>query len=91
MLSLLVLYSCLQPTQFQSEISPRFGKDLYITEIYKRTIFISQCSFFSKEELVCVAMSVFIRTNFEPALFSFPAHIRPLSGLSQWLTITFAS
>ena len=42
-LDALVLYSYLQPTQCQSEISPRFGIDYYITEIYKRTLFISQC------------------------------------------------
>ena len=42
MLSPLVVYSCLQATQFQSEISTRFGTDLYITKIYKGTMFISQ-------------------------------------------------
>ena len=34
---------CLKRTQFQSEISPRFGIDLYFAEIYKRAILISQC------------------------------------------------
>ena len=40
-----VFYStCFKPTQFQSKICPRFGTNLYITEIYKRTILISHCN-----------------------------------------------
>ena len=43
-------------------ISPSFGTDLYFTEIYQRTILISQCSgFLLKSSLrVCVAASVSI-------------------------------
>ena len=37
---------CFKPTQFEGEISPSFGKELYFTEIYNRTILISQCSGF---------------------------------------------
>ena len=80
-----VCYStCFKPTQFQSKISPRVGTNLYITEIYKRTILISHCSFvFLKRSLgVFVATSGFIRTNFKPDLFSFPAHKTPSSGFS---------
>ena len=76
--------TCFKPTQFQSKICPRFGTNLYITEIYKRTILISHCSFvFLKRSLhVFVAKSGFIRTNFKPDLLSFPAHITPSSGFS---------
>ena len=55
-----VCYStCFEPIQFQSKISPRFGTNLYITEIYKRTVLISHCSFvFLKRSLhVFVASS----------------------------------
>ena len=77
--------TCFKPTQFQSKIGPRFGTDLYVTEIYKRTILISHCLFvFLKRSLhVFVATSGFIRTNFKLDLFSFPAHITPSSGFSQ--------
>ena len=80
-----VCYStCFKPTQFQSKISPRFGTNLYITEIYKRTILIPHClfAFLERSLRVFVATSGFIRTNFEPDLFFFPAHITPPSGFS---------
>ena len=32
---------CFKPTQFQGQISPRFGTDLYFAKTYKRTILIS--------------------------------------------------
>ena len=63
--------------------------DLYLTEIYKRTILIFKRSgFVLKGSLhVCVARFVSIRTNFKPDLISFTVYIIPLSRLSQWLTI----
>ena len=67
-----VFYStCFKPTKFQSKISPRFGTNLYITEIYKRTILMSHCSFvFLKRSLhVFVAKSGFILTIFKLDLF----------------------
>ena len=39
----------LSQTQFQGEISARLGTDLYFTEIYKRTVLISECSGFFLE------------------------------------------
>ena len=80
---------CFKRIQFQGEISPGFGTDHYLAEIYERTILISQCSgFFLKRSLhVCVATSVSIRTNFKLDLICFPVHIASLSCLSQWLTI----
>ena len=52
-----------KPTQFQGEISPHLGTDLFFAEIYKRTILISQCAgFFLEGALhVCFAMSVSIQ------------------------------
>ena len=93
MLSPLILYSCLQPTQFQIEISPRFGIDLILQKFTKEHyLYPNVRFFFLKRSLhVCVATSVFIGTNFKPALFSVSAHITPSSGLSQWSTISFAS
>ena len=70
-----VCYStCFKPTQFQSKVSPCFGANLYVTEIYERTILISHCSFvFLKRGLhIFVATSGFIQTNFKLDLFSFP-------------------
>ena len=63
--------TCFKPTQFQGAISPRFGTDLYVTEIYKRTALLSQSSylFFKRGLHVCVATSVLIRTKFKPDLF----------------------
>ena len=46
--------TCFKPIQLHGEISPRFGTDLYITEIYKRTILISQCSFFFFSKGACM-------------------------------------
>ena len=77
---------CFKPTRFHGEISPHFGTDLYFTEIYKRTVLISQCSgFFLKG--ACMYVLLRVRTNFKADLISFPMYIIPLSRLSQWLTI----
>ena len=85
--------TCFKPTQFQSKISPCFGANLYITEIYKRTILICHCSFlFLKRDLyVFIAMSGFIQTNFKLDLFFSHRHqVFPVINTFK-STITFVS
>ena len=59
---------CFKPTQFQGEISPRLGKDIY--KILQKTILISLClGFFPKMSLnVCVATFLSIQANLRPDL-----------------------
>ena len=67
-------------------ISARDGEStrLYIKDNIDIPVFI----YFLKRSLhVCVATSVFIRSNFKTDLLYFPVHITPSSGLSQWSTI----
>ena len=53
---------CFKPTHFQGEVSPCFGTDLYFTEIYKRTILISQCSgFFLNSILAGLVLALYDR------------------------------
>ena len=56
-----------KPTQCQGEINPRFGTDIY-KNLQKNNIDILMFSFSLKMSLdVCVATSVSIQTNFNPA------------------------
>ena len=83
-----------KPTQFQGEINPCFGTDLYFAEIYKRTILISQCS---TVFLKGVCMYVLLRLSpVEVILISFPMQILNVVTFVQVVnnfkpTITFVS
>ena len=74
-----------------------WGRSLYFTEIYERTM-LFQCSilFLRRSLHVCVATSVSIRTNFKSNLIYFPAHTKSLSHFVSMVnnfkpTITFVS
>ena len=67
--------TCFKPTRFHGEISPRFGTDLYFTEIYKRRILTYRFHLFYLKGAcmmrcyVCLRSTFFItRFNFFPCL-----------------------